>query len=169
MATTYGFEQQDERNRRVCLRGQTIAQRLKYYSIPEPNSGCHLWLASTVRGYGQIRCEGKQRKAHRVAWEVANGRPVPDGLCVCHKCDVRACVNPDHLFLGTLKDNYDDMARKGRRAVLRGEKGTNARLTVEQVVAIRADRRLLREIAADYGIDQAHVSQIKLRKRWAHI
>ena len=77
---------------------------------------CHLWTGSTTGpGYGQIGGgkKGVVLLAHRVAWELAHG-PIPDGMCVLHKCDVRACVNPTHLFLGTKKDNTHDMLRKGR-------------------------------------------------------
>ena len=75
--------------------------------IPEPNTGCWLWLGFiSPDGYGT-------RLAHRRAWELARG-PIPDGMLVCHRCDVRHCVNPDHLFLGTHLDNMRDMIRKGR-------------------------------------------------------
>lgn len=97
-----------------------IAIRLAAGSIPEPNTGCILWTkGATAQGrYGAIRAGNKVLMAHRAAWEVANGRPVPDGMCVCHKCDVTMCVNPDHLFLGTHDDNMDDKAQK-RRAPLK--------------------------------------------------
>lgn len=76
---------------------------------------CWLWTAGKfVTGYGAYRWHGQAAYTHRLAWEFANG-PIPPGLMICHKCDVRACCNPSHMFLGTARDNNDDMAHKGRR------------------------------------------------------
>lgn len=88
-----------------------------------PNSnGCKIWLAGKAHfGYGKIKSGGTfspNLLAHRVAWMLANG-PIPKGLCVLHKCDVPACVNPEHLFLGTKADNNEDKMCKGRHRVKR--------------------------------------------------
>lgn len=95
-------------------------QRFERFVHPEPNSGCHLWTGNCNRtGYGVFAYAEsavspfRQIVAHRVAWMLANGA-IPNGLLVLHKCDVRCCVNPDHLFLGTYSDNTMDMVRKGR-------------------------------------------------------
>lgn len=137
---------------------------------PEPFSGCHLWITRCSEdGYGQFWINGRTANAHRVAWEMANGRPVPDGLSVCHRCDVRSCVNPDHLWLGTTDDNMKDKARKGRVKRMFGEKSHWSKLKNEQVLAIRASTESQRVIAARYGISQATVSNIKQGKGWSHL
>lgn len=86
--------------------------------IPEPNSGCWLWLRVLNKkddGYGTLRLNGICQSAHRVSWVLHRGT-IPEGLWVLHRCDVPSCVNPDHLFLGTHQDNVDDKMRKGRHA-----------------------------------------------------
>jgi hypothetical protein len=82
--------------------------------IPEPNSGCLLWEGAVSRyGYGHIRRGGKDIVLHRMVWEEANG-PIPDDLHVLHNCDVPACVNLNHLRLGTRSDNMTDIVVRGR-------------------------------------------------------
>jgi hypothetical protein len=92
------------------------AERFMTLVEPEPNTGCWLWTRSLRPGcgYGQLKEGGRMRFAHRVAYELFVG-PIGHGLYVCHRCDVKVCVNPDHLFLGTPKDNAQDMIRKGRQ------------------------------------------------------
>jgi hypothetical protein len=108
---------------------------------------CWLWTACKINnGYGQIgdtRNPNGWSLVHRISWELANGT-VPEGLCVLHKCDVRLCVNPDHLFLGTYRENSLDAATKERMA--KGEKSGKSKLTVPQV------RRIKRDLAA--GVTQ---------------
>lgn len=82
--------------------------------IPEPNTGCWLWIRRLDKqGYGRAKLKGKKIGAHRFSWMEHNG-PIPKDLFVLHKCDTPACINPNHLFLGTARDNFDDMVRKGR-------------------------------------------------------
>ncbi|MGD4429391.1 HNH endonuclease signature motif containing protein, partial [Xanthomonas citri pv. citri] len=83
-------------------------------SIPVPESGCWLWLgAEKGNGYGNVKEGRRNTTAHRRSWEEHNG-PIPKGMHVCHKCDTRPCINPDHLFLGTRKQNMADCVAKDR-------------------------------------------------------
>jgi hypothetical protein len=106
----------------------------KRFKVDE--NGCYLWQGTinNSTGYGIVSVMGRLYGVHRLAWQFANG-PIPEGMVVCHKCDVCACCNPDHLFIGTLRDNALDMCAKGRNA--RGEDGGGARYTWKQVDDIR--------------------------------
>lgn len=147
-----------------------IARKLERYSMPEPNSGCILWLRGcSPQGYGHIKIGPRTtRLAHRVAYHVAFG-PIPSGLSVCHKCDVPSCINPNHLFLGTNADNVADKVAKGRATAVRGAKHHKARLTKTQVVAIRADPRTHKEIAVAYGVSRGAISSIKAATSWGYV
>lgn len=137
--------------------------------IPEPNSGCWLWIGAYDRnGYGRITRGGKTRIASRYIWEQKYG-PIPKGMNVLHRCDVTCCVNPDHLFLGTPQENMDDKMNKGRHKCPKGSKCGGSILTEEDVLNIRKDTRNQMEISKEYKVDHATISQIKLRKTWRHV
>ena len=136
------------------------------------SSGCFLWTAALNNmGYGLFRAAGKLQLAHRVSYEIANG-PIPTGLLVCHSCDVPNCVNPDHLWVGTHKDNAADMVAKGRGKDNLGSQNGNSKLTELDVVAIR-ERLAVREphssIARYYGVLVTAISDISTGRNWSHI
>ena len=134
------------------------------------DDSCWLWVASVDKqwGYGWFKHAGKMRKAHRVSWEIHNGEIPPDKI-VCHHCDVPACVNPSHLYIGTHQQNSDDKFKRGRVDDRRGEKNGKARFTEADILAIRADTRTQAVIAAEWGVAQGQISAIKTRKTWKHI
>lgn len=122
--------------------------------------GCWLWTGSKVRnGYGQCGFRGKTSRAHRVAWTLFVG-PIPDGMFVCHRCDVRHCVNPEHLFLGTAADNTCDMIRKNRHSF--GLRLSRIKLTPEQVAEIQARHGAgdisMRSLGRDYGVSHKTIA-----------
>lgn len=133
-------------------------------------SGCLVWTwARDWGGYGMIRVGGKQRRAHRLSWELANGRSIPTGMVIRHACDNPSCIEPRHLFLGTVSDNNRDRQSRGRSDDRRGEKCPTARLTWPEVRAIRqrlADREPHAAIAADYGVTREAISRIAQGRNW---
>jgi len=147
---------------------QTIGQRMEGGSIPEPNSGCWLWLGSPNRyGYSVITVNGQcGTKVHRASYEFYKGA-IPKGMHVCHRCDTRLCVNPDHLFLGTNDDNVADKVRKNRQA--KGEQFSHAVLTEELVRKIRADSGSTRYLAKKYGVGKSQVHLVTSGQAWRHV
>jgi hypothetical protein len=152
----------------------SFEDRLAALTIPEPNSGCLLWLGGvTGRGYGLIWFEGKVQSVHRAVWKHRRG-PIPKGLCVCHRCDVKLCAEFNHLFLGTERDNAHDCIAKGRfvfpvPSFAHGEQHGRAKLTVQDVLAIRQDGRKQNDIAATYGVDRSTISLVRRRKIWEYV
>ena len=148
-----------------------LADRLLRLTIPEPNSGCLLWTAS-VRGedgYGVVKVNGKTESTHRVSYRVFKGE-VPEGFLVMHKCDTPCCVNPDHLVLGTPKDNSRDMVRKNRNFAPSGEDHANAKLSLEDVKKIRSIEGLTyKDIGKMFNVSKSQVSMIRSYKKWKHV
>ncbi len=144
-----------------------IAQRLAALSRRDPETGCLLFIGCIRKtGYGSIRGEnGKMVSAHREAWKVANG-PIPKGLNVLHKCDVRNCIEEDHLFLGTHADNVADMVSKNRHRAPQGSRHGRAKLNEDKACAIFLDPRVHQVIAREYDIAETLVQKIKKGLNW---
>ena len=144
----------------------TLRERFEN-KIESGSDGCTLWSGGcNSNGYGQIGFKSKVLLAHRVSWELYRGE-IPDGKCVLHRCDNPLCVNPDHLFIGTQLDNMLDRTEKSRAA--KGEQHGRSKLTAIEILLIRADNRLHREIATAYGVNRQSISAIKSRKKWRHL
>lgn len=144
-----------------------LKERFEDKFIPVTESGCWLWTASVgSRGYGDFRINKKTVRAHRVSYELYIGQ-IPEGMCVLHKCDIRLCVNPDHLFLGTNANNSADMVAKGR--VKRGAAHGMAKLTEKDVIEIRNSEKLQKVLAKKHSVSRSHISVIRARKAWKHL
>lgn len=132
---------------------------------PAGPAACWLWTGyKDSKGYGRITIDKKPFLAHRFSYKLHKG-PIPKGLFVCHHCDVPACVNPEHLFVGTQFDNMQDMTAKGRRV-------GNIKLTSDQVCEIRervANGETQISLAKEFGIDRSTISKVVNRKRWQHV
>jgi len=138
--------------------------------VDKSTDGCWWWTGCTTRtGYGLFPFRGKLSGAHRVAYELSVG-PIPDKKHVCHKCDNRNCMNPDHLFLGTHQDNMDDKCRKQRQ--VRGHDVSHSKLVAPQVAEIRrryAKGGVTQALGREFGVTQVTVGDIVRNETWSTI
>ena len=140
----------------------------------DKETNCWNWIAATsAKGYGQIRLLSRAYYTHRISYELEHG-DIPEGMCVCHRCDNPACVNPEHLFLGTNADNMADKIAKGRESPVPGIRGIDhyrAKLSEDDVIAIRSAPKSVshRELASKYGNSIANISWIRNGKGWKHV
>lgn len=150
---------------------QNVSERLPKRSKANLITGCIEWQgAYGHNGYGLTKYEKKMVGTHRLAWILAFG-PIPEGMCVLHRCDNRKCTNVDHLFLGTIQDNIIDKTHKDRQA--KGSKNGNAKLSAPKVKMIRKLHRTGRytyaQLADRYRMHRTTISDIANRKIWNHV
>lgn len=149
--------------------------------VEKQESGCWLWTGAIgSAGYGHFAFNGRPAKAHRVAYELFVGKiellegADSRGTCVMHKCDNPKCVNPEHLMLGTHRDNMVDKIAKNRCSSrpLLGEKHQNSKLKTDDIYVIRSLNYVgakMDQIADVFGVNRATVHRVLTGKTWAHI
>lgn len=153
------------------IQGKTILEKLKSCIKVNQKTNCWEWQRPLgTNGYGHIWINKKVVTAHRAMYKEING-DIPKGMCVCHKCDNKKCINPDHFFLGTYLDNNRDMFAKGRNGTLRGSAAPWSKLTESDVMNIRYKEfnEKRKVLAKKYGVSQGHISSILTYNEWKHI
>lgn len=158
---------------RVCsFKGKEKTPEQAFWDHVLKTETCWLWTGGVAgKGYGQFgKNNGQRFDSHRFSYELHIG-PIPEGLFVCHTCDVPRCVNPEHLFLGTNQDNMQDAARKGRTTI--GERNPRAKLTEEDVIELRSlwepYQVTFQMLAEVYGVTDSSIRAAVLGVTWKHI
>lgn len=153
-------------------KGKPRSIEIRFWEKVEKTESCWNWIGATDSvGYGNLRISGKTYRSHVLSYLINIGE-IPKGLCVLHKCDNRKCVNPDHLFLGTKKDNTADMWQKGRANIAHGERSGRAQLTEREVIEIRKlhnQGKSTRDLASQFNISHSGIWWIVSRKSWKHV
>jgi hypothetical protein len=150
---------------------RSLLERFNSKVVKPQDGGCWTWVGARDRyGYGHMTVDGKIARAHRIAYALFVGELDPT-LLVLHSCNrgAQGCVTPSHIRLGTHQDNMDDAVKAGGGPIRRGARNHFAKLTEQQVLAIRSDRRSQSKIARDYCVDQSCISNIKTRRNWSHL
>lgn len=146
-----------------------LPARIESKFIPEPNSGCWLWLGGTnQKNYGHIWSSELKRhqRAHRMVYQILVGA-IPAGKQLLHSCDNPYCVNPDHMFVGSNAENMADRNAKSRQA--KGETCALSKLTEDQVKEIRTSLDMTAAIAEKFNTSRRNVYDIRKRRTWKHI
>lgn len=155
-----------------CPNHWTLQERLDHHTIPEPMTGCWLcWsrLGPRKNNYSHLSYKGKTIASHRASYELHKGR-IPQGLSVLHRCHTPACVNPDHLRVGTHRENMEDMIARGRRETrARGTAIGIAKLTDESAMNVYLATGSVSSISRRFGITRTAVRSVKSRRTWKHI
>jgi hypothetical protein len=142
----------------------TVEERFNRMWMPEPYSGCWLWTGACMPwGYGVGSIRAKNIYAHRLSWLLHRGK-IPNRMSVLHRCDTPACVNPDHLFLGTNADNRKDSVAKSRHAY--GERCGQSKLTDEQIREIRGSSLSSYKLSRIYGVHDSGIRKIRRGDTW---
>lgn len=132
--------------------------------FPVTECGCWIWMGSLLRqGYGRFSAGRRNQRAHRYAFERFRG-PIPDGMGVLHTCDIRCCVNPDHLFVGTNADNMRDKERK-RRGIY-GERNHATKLTANLVRMVLVSSESNANLGRRLGVHCSTIRRIRIGKTW---
>lgn len=160
---------------RACIHPKTIEQRWNDKVRKNSATGCWVWTGQrNNRGYGMIYVKGSLKLAHRVGWELKNG-PIPKGKLGLHTCDNPGCVNPDHIYVGTHKENTQDMIRRGRsnyRGPI-GERASRSKLKSKQVQKIRRlwknGNHSFASLATKFPVSYQSIACIIRRKTWRHL
>lgn len=147
----------------------------RFWRFVERTESCWLWTGTKLRaGYGSLSVSNAppvRALAHRLSWQIHHGE-IPDGMHVLHRCDNPSCVRPDHLFLGTHRDNMLDKVSKGRANAPRGERVWGAKLTPEQVREARAAYRAgtrVADLARKYGVSHPSMTKAVRGERWRYV
>jgi len=154
------------------MKNRSVVDRISEKLIVS-EKGCWEFPTTDFYGYGQISYKCKSTRVHRLVWELNIGS-IPKGLCVLHKCDNRACCNPEHLFLGTHKDNVIDMINKGRDSYgeNKGERNGQSKLCVDDIIEIKKMLDMgytCQEIADNFNVSRRAIGLIRSGERWRHI
>lgn len=147
----------------------------RFWKFVVKNDDCWSWSGNkTLSGYGRVSAGAKKdgyKLAHRLSWEIHNNSSIPDGMFVMHKCDNPECTNPEHLTIGTPKENTQDMIQKGRKRTVASVGLGNGKslLNEEKVRLIRQSNLPHAVIARELGVSSNCVRGVRIGRTWSHV